>query len=89
MDIMTILGLIIGIGAVFGGYVGEGGDPVWVLLHPFAWIIVFGGALGCGLIGLPMAHGKHALKTALSGKESSAKAPINGMPLVIMTQGAR
>ncbi|MDA7717916.1 flagellar motor protein [Pseudomonadales bacterium] len=63
MDIMTILGLIIGIGAVFGGYVGEGGDPVWVLLHPFAWIIVFGGALGCGLIGLPMAHGKHVLKT--------------------------
>ena len=36
MDIMTILGLIIGIGAVFGGYVGEGGDPVCVLLHPFA-----------------------------------------------------
>jgi flagellar motor component MotA len=86
---MTILGLTIGISAVFVGYVGEGGDSVWVLLHPFAWSIVFGGALGCGLIGPPMAHGKHPLKTALSGKESSAKAPTNGTPLVIMTQGAR
>ena len=54
---MTILGLTIGISAVFVGYVGEGGDSVWVLLHPFAWIIVFGGALGCGLVSLPMAHG--------------------------------
>ena len=72
IDIMTILGLTIGIGAVFVGYVGEGGDSVWVLLHPFAWIIVFGGAFGCGLIGLPMAHGKHVLKTALSGRAPSA-----------------
>ena len=66
MDMMTLVGILVGVGAVFGGYVGEGGDPVWVLLHPFAWIIVFGGALGCGLIGLPMTHGKHVLKTTPS-----------------------
>jgi len=63
MDIMTLVGILVGVGAVFGGYYGEGGDPIWVLFHPYAWIIVFGGALGCGLIGLPMAHGKHVLKT--------------------------
>ena len=63
MDILTILGIVVGIGAVFGGYIGEGGDPLWVLWHPFAWIIVLGGAIGCGLIGLPMSHGRHVLKT--------------------------
>jgi len=63
MDLLTIGGLLVGIGSIFGGYIGEQGDPIWVLAHPYAWIIVIGGALGCGLIGMPGAHGRHVLKT--------------------------
>ena len=50
MDLLTLTGLLIGFGAIFGGYIGEGGSPAWVLWHPFAWIIVLGGSLGLSLI---------------------------------------
>ena len=64
MDILTVVGMVFGFVAVFGGYIGEGGDPLSVLWHPWAWLIVLGGSIGCGLIGLPLAHGRHVLKTA-------------------------
>ncbi len=62
MDLLTIFGIIIGVAMIFGGYVGEGGSPVWVLTHYYAWMIVIGGSLGCGLIGLPMSHFRQVLK---------------------------
>lgn len=63
MDLLTIGGLLVGIGSIFGGYLGEQGEPMWVLSHGYAWLIVIGGALGCGLIGMPGAHGRHVLRT--------------------------
>jgi chemotaxis protein MotA len=78
MDLLTISGLLVGFAAIFGGYIGEGGDPIWVLWHPFAWLIVLGGSLGCGLIGLPGTHGRHVLKVTPK-LFMRAKVDMNGM----------
>ena len=29
MDLLTFSGLLVGFAAIFGGYIGEGGDPIW------------------------------------------------------------
>ena len=79
MDLLTLTGLLIGFGAIFGGYIGEGEDPIWVLWHPFAWIIVLGGSIGCGLIGLLTGtHGRHVLKVTPK-LFSRPKIDVNGM----------
>ena len=62
MDILTVLGIVVGIGMIWFGYVGENGDPIWVISHPYAWMIVIGGSIGWGMIGMPLAHGRHVIK---------------------------
>lgn len=63
MDILTILGLAMGFGAVIGGQVLEGGS-----LHSItqftAAIIVFGGTIGAVLVNYPMSTFLLALKNA-------------------------
>ena len=46
MDIMTILGLIIGIGAVFGGYVGKGATRSGCYCIPSLGLLCLAGPLG-------------------------------------------
>lgn len=53
MDITTLLGLIIGVGALLGGFVGEGGH-VGALFSATAGAIVFGGTFGAVAIATPM-----------------------------------
>jgi chemotaxis protein MotA len=63
MDILTILGLIFGFGAVIGGQVLEGGS-----LHSItqftAAIIVFGGTIGAVMVNYPLHTFVLALKNA-------------------------
>lgn len=53
MDIATIIGLILGFGAVIGGQVLEGGH-VSALIQPTAALIVVGGSLGATFVSFPM-----------------------------------
>ena len=49
MDVMTILGLLLGIGAIVGGNVLEGGH-ISALFQATAFLIVFGGTLGAVMV---------------------------------------
>lgn len=53
MDIATIIGLILGFGAVFGGQVLEGGH-ISALLKPTAALIVLGGTFGATFLSFPL-----------------------------------
>jgi len=53
MDLIALLGLIIGIGAVVAGNIAEGGTTAH-LVQLAAAIIVFGGTLGAVLLSFPM-----------------------------------
>lgn len=62
MDITTLLGLIIGVGALIGGFVEEGGT-IGALFSVTAGLIVFGGTLGAVAIGTPLEQIKELPKT--------------------------
>lgn len=53
MDIATIIGLALGLGAVFGGMMLEGGNPMSLFNIP-ALVIVVGGTLATAFIGFPL-----------------------------------
>ncbi len=70
MDILTIAGILIGISALLGGQILEGGS-LNSILQPTAAIIVFGGTLGAVLVSHPLATFVQAVKDA-------RKAFVNG-----------
>ena len=45
-----IIGYVVVVGGIMGGYLGAGGD-VGILIQPFEVIIIFGGALGAFVVG--------------------------------------
>lgn len=53
MDTISIIGLLVGVGAIVGGQVLEGGH-VGSLLQPTAFVIVLGGTLGAVLLQSPV-----------------------------------
>jgi chemotaxis protein MotA len=61
MDIATIVGLVLGLGAVFGGAMLEG-LHIQALIQPTAAIIVLGGTFGAAFISFPMETVIKALK---------------------------
>lgn len=60
MDIATIIGLILGFGAVIGGQVLEGGH-VSAIIQPTAALIVLGGTFGAAFVSFPLATIKQAV----------------------------
>ncbi|MFC1748960.1 flagellar motor protein [Pseudomonadota bacterium] len=61
MDILTIVGLILGFGAIIGGNILEGGHTSSLML-PVAFFIVAGGTVGAVLVQTPMAIYIRSLK---------------------------
>jgi chemotaxis protein MotA len=61
MDILSITGFIVGIGAILTGMTLEGGE-IGSLLNLPAFIIVFGGTIGAALLQSPVKLVKKALK---------------------------
>ncbi len=70
MDKATLIGLILGIGAVLGGQVLEGGS-VKSILQSTAFIIVFGGTFGAVFISFPF----HEVIGAFQGIKKIIKEP--------------
>lgn len=61
MDVLSIVGLIIGLGAILGGNMLEGGHIAGLMNGPAA-VIVVGGTLGAAILQTPMATFRRALK---------------------------
>ncbi|NTV14013.1 MAG: flagellar motor protein [Desulfobulbaceae bacterium] len=61
MEIATIIGLIMGIGAVIGGHILEGGHMA-ALIQPTAAMIVLGGSFGATFVSFPLAVVIKAMK---------------------------
>lgn len=61
MDITSIIGIILGLLAVFGGALLEG-LPISAIVQPTAFIIVFGGMVGAVLLQSPQADLINAVK---------------------------
>jgi chemotaxis protein MotA len=62
MDVLTLVGLLIGFGAIVGGNILEGGHT-GSLLQLTAFIIVCGGTVGAVMVQSPMPVFLHALKS--------------------------
>jgi chemotaxis protein MotA len=61
MDLATIIGLVLGFGAVIGGQILEGGH-ISALIQPTAFLIVAGGTIGATFVSFPMRDLIKALK---------------------------
>jgi chemotaxis protein MotA len=75
MDKGTLIGLVLGFGAIFGGMVLEGGNPMSLFNIP-AIVIVMGGTLATGFIAFPfgrMLGMAGVLKNAFFEKEHDAR----------------
>jgi chemotaxis protein MotA len=64
VDKLSLIGLIVGIGAILGGQLLEGGHLA-ALFQPTAFLIVFGGTLGAVMLQSPFATFRRGLKMAL------------------------
>lgn len=53
MDIMTIIGIVVGLGAIIGGNLMEGGHTESLMILT-AFVIVFGGTLGAVMVQTPL-----------------------------------
>lgn len=81
MDILTILGLVIGFGAILGGQVLEGGSMHSIMQFTAA-IIVFGGTIGAVLVNYPMSTFILSLKNARLALFNSAGDPNKTIKLI-------
>lgn len=63
MDILTVIGIVLALGAILGGQVLEGGH-IGSILQLTAFIIVAGGTVGACMIQFPMAVFAKAMKMA-------------------------
>lgn len=61
MDIATIIGLLLGFGAIIGGQILEGGH-ISALIQPTAALIILGGTIGATFVSFPMENLLQGLK---------------------------
>lgn len=79
MDITTVIGLVLGLGGLLGGFVGEGGE-IGALLSLTAAMIVFLGTFGAVVVATPMEQLKElpkVLKIAFTYKAKDPMETIN------------
>jgi chemotaxis protein MotA len=82
MDRATPIGIGLGIVAIIGANVMEGGSPMSLLMVP-PMLLVFGGTIGAALAGATMSDAKHAvhsLKRSMGWKQVS---PAELVPVVV------
>lgn len=81
MDLLTIMGLAIGFGAILGGQVLEGGS-MHSIMQLTAAIIVLGGTIGAVMINYPMSTFLLALKNAKYALVNPKEDPIKIIKLL-------
>ena len=65
-----IIGLVITIGSVLGGYMAMGGH-INVLIQPFEFVIIGGAAIGIFIVANPMSTLKDSGKAVIEGIKNS------------------
>jgi chemotaxis protein MotA len=89
VDLTTILGLVIGLGALIGGYMWDGGH-LEALIVPSAMVIIFGGTAGAVAISFPMSRLKEIPKAlGMAFKEKKRDPSVIIEELVDMATVAR
>lgn len=78
MDIGSIIGLILGFGAVLAGFIIEGGDLADLIAQSSPFIIVFGGTFGAVILSFPLSEIKQ-IPSALSAVFKNKKADPVGI----------
>lgn len=78
MEIATIIGLVLGLGAMVGSMIIEGGNPMSLLNVPAA-VIVFGGSAGALFVAFPL---KQVLR--LPGTIAQCFKPYKGDPMTLI-----
>jgi chemotaxis protein MotA len=89
MDLASIIGLVMGFGAIFGSDIIEGGNPAQLFLIPPMLLVIFGtsaAALGSGTLPGMLSGFKWAV-FALTAKKSDMNAVVE--PLVKLAERAR
>ncbi|MBK8175696.1 MAG: flagellar motor stator protein MotA [Rhodospirillales bacterium] len=84
---LCIVGLIIVLGCVVGGYIGAGGH-LEVLFQPFEFIIIFGAAIGSFVVSNPMSIIKGTMKsfgTLLKGSKLKKDSYIELLSMLFAT----
>jgi chemotaxis protein MotA len=81
MDLATLIGLLVGLGGLVGGFLFEGGSPgmLWVAS---AFIIVFGGLIGVTILSFTMTELKtipYFVKTVFSDKKVDYAEVLNSL----------
>lgn len=75
MDLTSIIGIVLGIVALLGGYIMEHG-VVMALVVPSAMLIVFGGTIGAVLVGVPMSQVKEMPKAFKLAFKEPKRSPL-------------
>lgn len=89
MDLATLVGLILGFGALLGSLVVEGGN-LKSLFNLSAVILVFGGTFGASMVGFPLKHSLGAMLIAKNAFLSKVEDPREVIKqLVDFTRKAR
>lgn len=83
MDLATALGIGLGILAILGGNIMEGGSPMALLLIP-PMLIVFGGTIGAAVAGGTMDDAKNAVKALKYAFTAKPTPPSELVPVVVM-----
>jgi chemotaxis protein MotA len=78
MDIASVAGFFIGIGAIFGGFLIEGGH-LSAIVQPTAFLIVIGGTIGALFLQFPGSH----LKQAITGAKTIILPHHFDLPLLV------
>ena len=83
MDPITFAGLFIGLGAIVGSMVLEGGNPATLVTHPAPIILVIGGSLGATMVGYTLRDmagiAKVTLKAFMPGEQPERGDAIDQM----------
>jgi chemotaxis protein MotA len=83
MDLATLVGLLLGLGAIVGSMVMEGGNPATLVTHPSPIILVIGGSIGATMMGYTMKDlagiAKVTLKAFMPGEGHDRGAAIDQM----------
>lgn len=74
MDLATIIGLLLGVGALLMSMVIEG-VPLTSLINMSAMVLVFGGSFGASMIGFPLKHVLSAVSIAKNAFINKAEDP--------------
>lgn len=89
MDLTTVLGILIGLGALIGGYIWDGGH-LEALFVPSAALIVIGGTIGAVVVSFPMSQLKQIGKAlSMAFKDSKMDPSVVIEELVDMATAAR